>query len=74
MVRYEADEGNKVGRGHVLIQLLLDVYSDVWRQYLHEGLGSQLPHRVVLDRTTREIWVNKVGQRDNVAGLNGVCI
>ena len=64
MVRDEADERDEVWRGHVLVQLLLDVHPDVWRKDLHEGLGSQLSHRVVLDRTARKICINKAGQPD----------
>ena len=60
MVRDEADEGDKVGGGHVLVQLLLDVDADVRRQDLHERLGRQLPHRVILDGAAGQIWIDKV--------------
>ena len=62
MVRDESDEGDEVGGGHVFIKLLLDVHSDVWRQYLHQRLGSQLSHRIVLDGASREICVAKEGR------------
>ena len=51
----EANEGDEVRVGPLLLQPPLDGSTHLLGQQLQQGLGCQFPHAVVLDRTTGQI-------------------
>ena len=55
VVRDEANESHKVRVGPLELQPLLDGSAHLLGQQFQQGLGSQLPHAVVLDGTAGQI-------------------
>ena len=53
VVRHEANESEELWRDALLLKLVVHQLGDVLRQNLHESLGCQLPHAVVLDWSSR---------------------
>ena len=46
----------------IIVIVITDHLFDLWGENLHQGLGGQLPHRVVLDRTPGQVSVGHEGE------------
>ena len=53
--RHEANERDKVRVGGLLLQPGVHLAGQLARQNLHQRLGRQLPHAVVLDRAAGQV-------------------
>ena len=56
VVRDEANESEELWRDSLLLQLVMDQLGYILGQNFHQSLGGKLPHAIVLDRTSGQIW------------------
>ena len=55
VIRNHPHKSHKLRRHALLLQLLVNNLGDILRQDLHQGLGLEFPHAIILDLTSWQI-------------------